>query len=83
MFSGPAHDEAASLTKEHNSYSVLPLSHSQFSPNNSGETHIARPLGRDIGVCHEFDVWPKFYLQNYGTGCVILLYIELRYLESL
>ena len=41
-------------------YSAPPISHGYFSPNNSRKTPVPCPLGRDMGVFHEFEVWPKF-----------------------
>ena len=37
-------------------YDVTVMSRGYFSPNNSGMTPIARPLGRDMGVFREFEV---------------------------
>ena len=43
-------------------YSVLLISCSHFSPNDSWKTPIVRPLGQVMGVFCEFEVWLKFYL---------------------
>ena len=44
-------------------YSVFPIYRGVFSPNNSRETDIARPLGRGMGVFREILVWPQFYFR--------------------
>ena len=41
-------------------FSALPIYRGLFSPNNSQETPIARPLGRDVCVVRDISVWPKF-----------------------
>ena len=41
-------------------YSALPIYHGLFSPNNSRKTHIARSLGRSMGVFREILIWLTF-----------------------
>ena len=53
-----------------------------FSPYNSRETPIARPLGRAMGVFREILVRPKFYIRIsvlYAVSCDMVS----RYIESL
>ena len=52
-------------------------------PNNSRKTAIAHPQGRDMGVFHEFEVWPKFYLRNNCIVCNIVLYCTVMYRKSI
>ena len=53
-----------------------------LSPNNSRQTSIDLPLGRDIGVSPEFDVCPKFYVQS-CAGWNIVLYCAALYRASM
>ena len=50
-------------------YNTLQISCSHSSPNNPRKTPMARPLGGDMGVFLEFNVWPNFHL-----NCSIVLY---------
>ena len=45
----------------------------------SGKRPIARTLWRDMGVFHEFEVWPKFCLRNYCIVCNIVSYFTVIY----
>ena len=58
----------ASLTWQ---YSGLPIYRGHFAPNNSRKTSILRPLGRNMGVFCEFEVWPKFVLRSCCVWCDI------------
>ena len=49
-------------------YSALHIYRGHFSPNNLRKTPITCTLGRDMGVCHEFQFWPKF---NIGSNCAV------------
>ena len=67
-------------------YSALSISHGHFSSNNSRKTAITRPLGRDMGVCHELEIWPKFCLRNWAIVlqyCNIVLHCSATYWKSI
>ena len=52
-----------------------------FSPNNSRETPLARPLG--MGVFCEILIWQKLYLRIKYSVCGIVLYGTVIYRESI
>ena len=63
-------------------YSALPIYRGLFTPNNSREIPIGRPLVRGMGVFREILVWPTFYL---GILCIargFVLYGTAIYRES-
>ena len=63
-------------------FSALPISRSHFYKNNSRKMRIAHPLGRDMGVFREFNVWLKFQLQRYCAVRNIMLRYNTLYRES-
>ena len=64
-------------------YSTLTISCTHFSPSNSWKTPMTHPLGRDMGVFCEFNVWPKFRIRRCCTVCNIMLYCTVIYQESI
>ena len=53
-------------------YSALPISRGHLFPNNSRKTPMARPLGLNMGVFHEFKIWPNFALEVYTVSNIVL-----------
>ena len=58
----------------HAVHSARPIYRGLFSTTNSRETHIARPLGRGMGVFRDILVWTKFYHRIKRTVCDVVLY---------
>ena len=64
-------------------YSALPIYRGLFSPNNSRETSMARPLGRGKDVFLEDRILADVHLWIQCTVCGIVLYGTAIYRESI
>ena len=58
-------------------YSAPPISRSHFSFNSSRKTVIVLPLGQDIGVFRELEVWSKFYPRSFCLQYRVILYRDI------